>query len=119
MAALFRGGNFRLHSGSQVGWLIDCNALTAEDWDTLAALMAARLPWFGTVEGVPRGGLAFAEALRPHARPGSGLLIADDVCTTGASLERQRNGRPALGVVLFARGSCPAWVIPVFRFWGA
>jgi len=68
---------------------------------------------FGAVEGVPSGGLRFAEALRQYQSAGP-LLIADDVLTTGASMELHRAGRDALGVVIFARGPCPAWVAPKF-----
>lgn len=147
---LFRSGEFVLHSGQPSGWKIDADALTDADLATLAAIAAERLPPFGSVEGVPNGGLRFAEALQPHAvckwcghcwaahcghaydirsappthcSQGCGckafgaidsLLIAEDVVTTGASIERHRAGRDALGVAIFARGACPDWVFPLF-----
>lgn len=152
--ALFQGGCFTLHSGQESDWIIDCNSLTDEDWQTLAH-MAYRLlqkTWarFGIVEGVPTGGLKFAEAMRPfascacghsraaheghtvvdgfpeetHCSRGCGckafrgeetILIVDDVLTTGKSMKEQRGKRiDAVGIVVFARGPCPAWIRPLF-----
>ena len=110
---MFKWGKFVLHSGSQSNFLIDCQSLTEEDWDGLARLVASGVS-FGSVEGVPIGGLAFARALEPLATSGP-LLIVDDVLTTGASMEAQRGDREAKGVVLFARGECPDWVVPIFQ----
>jgi orotate phosphoribosyltransferase len=116
MMNLFRAGRFVLHSGAVTNFLIDCNALTDEDLAALAAHVVARIPPFYAVEGVATGGLRFADALRPYVQAGGGLLIVDDVLTTGASMEEQRHGRDALGVVMFARGPCPPWVWPLFQF---
>jgi len=109
---LFKRGDFQLHSGDLSSWKIDCDALTDEDIETLAWMIADRF-MFGSVEGVPSGGLRLAEALARWARTGK-LLIVDDVLTTGASMEEQRAGREAIGVVIFARRACPDWVTPVF-----
>lgn len=54
-----------------------------------------------------------AVALKPYAT-GEGLLIVDDVLTTGRSMEKQRSKREAKGIVLFARGPCPLWVEAVW-----
>lgn len=113
--SLFQSGAFTLHSGEAAHWKIDCDALTDADWATLAEMAVSVLPAFGAVEGVPRGGLRFAQALHRYVTTGP-LLIAEDVVTTGASLEQQRAGREAVGVAVFARGSCPAWVRPLFTF---
>ena len=116
MSHVFLIGNFTLHSGSRSCFKVDCDALTMEDWSALAYLVAARIR-FNTVEGVPRGGLAFADALRKYAtnKEADGLLIADDVLTTGASMENQRRERKAQGVVAFARGQCPRWVSAIWQ----
>jgi orotate phosphoribosyltransferase len=114
---LFRSGDFTLHSGEHSPFKIDCDGLTGEDWEALAALAAALLPPFSAVYGVPRGGVRFAAALQKHATPGAWpLLIVDDVLTTGASMEEAQAGagRPAVGCVVFARGRCPRWVVPLF-----
>lgn len=110
--ALFQRGAFTLHSGEQSGFKIECDSLTVEDWQTLAYMGADLIPPFGSVEGVPRGGILFAEFMREYQTEGP-LLIVDDVCTTGASMEAQRAGRPALGLVAFSRGFVPDWVTPI------
>ncbi len=108
---LFKVGEFTLRSGAKSKFKIECDALTPEDWEGLALMAVEHLPPFGLVEGVPRGGLPFADALRPYATPGcETLLIVDDVGTTGGSMERHRNGRKAIGLVAFKRGPLPPWV---------
>lgn len=111
---LFRLGDFLLSSGRRSCLKIDCDALTRDDWNALALIAASILPPFSSVEGVPTGGLAFADALRVHYRHGGVLLLADDVLTSGCSMIRQRGDREAIGVVAFARGPCPSWVTPLF-----
>lgn len=108
---LFQRGDFTLASGQRSAWKIECDALTPEDWEGLAAMAVENLPAFGSVEGVPRGGLPFADALRAYATEGP-LLIADDVFTTGGSIEKHRAGRDAIGIVAFARNPIPAgsWI---------
>lgn len=113
MADLFRCGHFTLASGAASGFKIDCDALTDEDIECLAALIAERVPAFASVEGVPTGGLRLASALQQYAG-GGGLLIVDDVWTTGASMRRQRGGRDAQGAVIFARAATDPWVTPLF-----
>lgn len=120
---LFQRGRFELHSGEVSFFKIDCDALSDEDINTLAMMLAQRLPPFGTVEGVPTGGKRIADALRVYARPGpqrrgsfgaKELLIVDDVWTTGGSMEAYRAGRDALGAVIFARRQPADWVTPLF-----
>jgi hypothetical protein len=110
---LFKAVSFTSHAGIPLAWKIECDALTSEDWAGLACIASELLPPFGIVEGVPRGGIPFADALRPYVTQGP-LLIVDDVCTTGLSMTVARNGRPAIGVVAFARGDCPDWVTALF-----
>lgn len=113
-SSLFNRGRFSLHSGGESDFLIDCSALTATDLQALASRAAQMLPPFGRVEGIPTGGLQFADYLKQHIDPNADqLLIADDVLTTGASMEEYRAGRSAIGVVIFARGIPPVWVVPL------
>jgi hypothetical protein len=115
---------FISHGGLPLNWKIDCDSLTPDDWRALAAIVGPRLD-FGKVHGIPRGGLAFAEALKPYARSFGTLLIVDDVLTTAGSMENARRsftydgitGFVAIrGVVLFSRTpACPEWITPVFR----
>jgi len=115
---LFRVGNFAAHSGVTLPWKVECDALTDEDWECAAVMAADIIGPFAKVEGVPRGGLKFAAALRMHSvthHAGVPLVIVDDVLTTGNSMNRHRgNDLTAVGVVLFARGRCPDWVTPIW-----
>lgn len=110
------------HSGLLLSFKIICDRYSDEDWASLARIVAHKFIFSETI-GIPRGGLAFAEALRPWCSPGYPTLVVDDVMTTGRSMERARARHPgALGVVLFARCACPAWVFPMFQmpdFWQA
>jgi hypothetical protein len=112
---LFQLGDFTLRSGIDSRWRIECDALTPDDWAALARIASEILEPFGVVEGVPRGGIPFADALRKYATPDCPtLLIAEDVVTSGGSMERHKGARAAIGVTVFARGPCPRWVTPVF-----
>lgn len=127
---LFMTGDFTLNSGAKSPWKIECDALTKEDWEGLAAMARQFLPKFSAVVGVPRGGIPFADALRQYATgdPAHPVLIAEDVCTTGGSIRRFRKVleedpqtvRPSwgyIGVCVFARmpEHLPYWVTALFR----
>lgn len=113
--SLFQLGPFTLPSGRVSHFKIECDDLTPEDWASLARLAVEVLPPFGAVEGVPRGGIPFAEALEPYVTLGP-LLIADDVWVSGLSMERHRADRELVrGVVAFTRGPVAAWVTSLFQ----
>ena len=140
---LFKSGTFKLHSGEQSNYIIDCKVFSDQDWYTLAQISVDKLPPFGIVEGVPTGGLKFAEKLRNHAtcetcghsyyphsghtitqascydcklfKPINKLLIADDVFTTGQSMVEQLGNRDGIGIVVFARRKPPSWITPIFQ----
>lgn len=126
---LFQSGDFTLSSGKKSAWKLECDSLTDADIVTLAAMIRQLVGPFGSVEGVPRGGLRLAHALCEFAKPtASGShLIVDDVLTTGASMERALDRRkggslgvtlggvPYVGAVVFARGPCPSWVKALFQ----
>lgn len=85
-ASLFQLGNFVLHSGQESIFKIECDNLTDEDIETFAKL-AGHIS-FKSVEGIPRGGIRFAEALKKYLDPESEVhLIVDDVVSTGASMD--------------------------------
>lgn len=133
-ASLFNSGAFKLHSGKETDFKIDCDALSDQEIEVLAHVAAPLLPRFGEVHGVPRGGLRIADALVSYGDLGSptNILIVDDVLTTGNSFwdhreylqdkwERRWDGTPMpdpnfIGLVLFARGPCPDWVRPLFTY---
>lgn len=111
---LFVDGEFVAHSGDTLSYKIECDALS----DASIACLAkdyARHHQFGAIHGIPRGGLRLAAALEPYITEGP-VVIADDVLTTGGSMEQARIGKPetTIGVVIFARGLCPSWVTPLW-----
>ncbi len=109
-AAVFQRGDFLLAGGSRSSWKIECDALTSEDWATLAMMAVEQGLTFSGALGVPRGGLLFAEALRPYVSDGP-VLIVDDVLTTGGSILRLMAEHPgSIGLVAFARGPLPGGV---------
>ena len=60
---LFQRKFFISHAGLPLNWKIECDALTAEDWKGLARMiMDHETRSFGSVEGIPRGGLPLAVA---------------------------------------------------------
>jgi orotate phosphoribosyltransferase len=109
---LFQSGDFFLTSGGRSSFKIECNALTPDDWDTLARMIADRAPRYIEVVGVPRGGEKLAKALERLPIAGAyhstcERLVVDDVWTTGASiLKLMRTGD--FGFVVFARSPIPA-----------
>lgn len=121
--SLFECGTFVSHSGIRLPFEIDCDALTSEDIECIAEIIASKID-FGVVEGISRGGDRLAMALEQYtdwAAPFN-VLIVDDVLTTGKSMEKRKAGQPpqvhpddVIGYVIFARGTLPSWVSSVFR----
>lgn len=119
--SLFNLKDVTLHSGSKSDWIIDCDALTDEDLAALARLGSRMVPPFAMVEGIPRGGLRFAEAMKQYINPAHSdrILICDDVLTTGNSFKDhakvlRSQGVPHAridGLAIFQRGTWrPDWV---------
>ena len=122
--SLFQLNPFTSHSGLTLPFKIECDALTEDDWEALAAVAVPMLPPFTHVFGVPLGGMKFESALAKHVaqepQPHR-VLVCDDVLTTGASMEKARAQYPAahvIGLVAFARGDWPSWVTPIFALRG-
>lgn len=117
---LFQRGMFQLHSGGVSSWKVECDTLNRNDWDTLAAIIAEKYRdyGFGTVIGVPRGGLKLAASLLPYCTKSSNILVVDDVLTTGASMLEIMQVYPgSIGVVVFARGVCPPGIRAMWQLW--
>lgn len=115
--SLFIKENIILHSGEQSDFKIECDALTDEDLECLAYLVSKRFDFF-RVKGVPTGGERFAQKLEMYESDESeNILLVDDVLTTGNSMEdcKKQSLGEIKGVVIFARGKCPAWVTPIFQ----
>jgi orotate phosphoribosyltransferase len=113
---LFQQGKWTLHAGGVSLIKVECDALTNEDIETLAWLIAHNVV-FSDVYGVPHGGKRLEAALRQYIMPEGVRLIVDDVLTTGTSMEEAKRllqWDDAVGVVVFARGKCPQWISPIF-----
>jgi len=110
---LFQIGDFTLHSGEKSNWKVECDVLTKEDWECLAAMIAERCQ-FKDVIGIPEGGLNLRDYLSLSCTKDDSLptLIVDDVLTTGNSMEEARSHikGEVIGHVVFARGKCPEWI---------
>ena len=121
MTNLFQYKKFKLHSGGVSHFKIECDAITEDDYKTLAKIVSKKFK-FKNVHGVPRGGMPFEKALKEYASDdNNNLLIADDVLTTGGSMEeaklkfQNQNYDQIFGIVVFARGDSPAWIQSVFK----
>lgn len=112
--------NFTMHSGEEAFFKIECDALTDEEIETFALLISKKIE-FGSVYGIPRGGVRIQNALLKYKTPSSLThLIVDDVLTRGTSMEDTRSLCSHVdikGCVLFARKQPPEWVEAVFRLW--
>ena len=123
MTNLFERKKFISNAGIPMDFKIDCDALTDEDIETLALIISQRHS-FSHVYSVPTGGDRLAAALQQYCNTTGGVLIVDDVLTTGGSMERKYEEVAKLhpnddidGVVIFARGLCPIWVEAIFEMW--
>ena len=121
---LFQSVNFKSHSGLNLTWKIEMDALSEQDWFTIKKMIMEITPPFREAVGIPRGGVKLGDLLNEHAtgKEGDPICIVDDVLTTGGSMEYfltqyQRNRRPftAIGWVVFARTECPPWVKALFQ----
>ncbi len=120
---LFNWGEFKSHSELILPFKIDCDALSREDIECIARIIASQTS-FGIVEGIPEGGCRLAAALEQHITPDApfNVLLVDDVLTTGTSMEQRKAEMPpqthpddVVGWVIFARTEPPKWVNAVFQ----
>lgn len=107
--SFFQLGNFKLASGLKSKFKIECDKLDDGDWECLAYLASRFISPFGSVIGVPRGGLPFARAMEKYVTTGPRLIV-DDVFTTGGSLRKFMKPGDYRACVAFARARPPAWV---------
>ena len=120
---LFQSVNFRSHSGLDLTWKIEMDALTAPEWYTLSQMILDLSTPFREVIGIPRGGVHLGQLLNQHGTGKSTdpILIVDDVLTTGGSMEEYkrsrafRNPTKYIGWVVFARGYPPSWCKALFQ----
>lgn len=105
---LFKLGYFISHSGLDLKWKVECDALTDQDIQALAWIIIERFS-FKKVVGIPTGGTRLAKALEPYTDPNAWCtLVVDDVITTGASMEEERlKHQASIGVAIFNRSQDP------------
>ena len=124
---LFQSQNFKSHSGLDLNWKIECDALSDPEWFTISKMIMERTPPFREAVGIPRGGVKLGDLLNEHATGNEKdpICIVDDVLTTGNSMDYflnqyQRNRTPfmAIGWVVFARVQTPIWVRALFQMSG-
>ena len=120
---LFKRGKFTSHSGVELDFKIECDALTDEDIECVAEYIASKMNCRFMVQGIPRGGCRLADALKQYEdlQAPFQILIVDDVCTTCTSMEKAKAAQPpqvhpsdVVGWVIFARTTPPDWVHAMF-----
>ena len=121
---LFQSIDFTSHSGLDLSWKIEMDALSDPEWFTIKKMIMELTPPFKEAVGIPQGGTKLGDLLNEHGtgKEKDPICIVDDVLTTGESMEYfltqyQRNRRPftTIGWVVFARGQCPGWVTSLFQ----
>lgn len=133
MGGLFQLGRFKFSSGIESPFKLECDELSLEECEALAFMGAHQVCRFGKIVPVPKGksgspidnAKRLADALERYIKPDSGVvLIVDDVCTSGGSMEacrkeyrNERHNWPCvIGWVAFAYGpmtvETAAWVTP-------
>ena len=121
---LFQSIDFKSHSGLDLSWRIEMDALSDPEWFTIKKMIMELTPPFKEAVGIPQGGTKLGDLLNEHGtgKEEDPICIVDDVLTTGESMEYfltqyQRNRRPftVIGWVVFARGQCPGWVTSLFQ----
>ena len=87
---LFQLKEFTSHAGDTLSWKIECDALSQYEWGCIAEMIMdyEKRP-FRAVIGIPRGGnmLSFKLAKYCTGEARHGILIVDDVYTTGLSFK--------------------------------
>ena len=87
---LFVEEDFIGHSGGQLHWKIECDAITSPEWKCLARMiMEYEKRPFQAAIGIPRGGVELGRWLNEYStqNPDDPYLICDDVLTTGGSFD--------------------------------
>ena len=123
MSNLFKAESFVSHSGLDLNWKIECDALSDPEWFTISQMIMEVSPPFREAHGIPRGGVKLGNLLRQYGtkKKEDPICIVDDVLTTGGSMDeflqkrRWRNPTDYIGWVVFARTKTPKWVTALFQ----
>ena len=119
---LFIEEDFIGHSGGQLHWKIEMDALEDAEWKCIARMIKEyqQVPFQAAI-GIPRGGLKLSGFLNDYSTQNSKdpYLIVDDVLTTGGSMEEFKKehfiNRRTIGWVVFSRNRPPDWVNVLFQ----
>ena len=121
MSNLFKAESFVSHSGLDLNWKIECDALSDPEWFTISQMIMEVSPPFREAHGIPRGGVKLGNLLRQYGtkKKEDPICIVDDVLTTGGSMvecaEKEFEGEVVIGWVVFSRGHMPNWINALFR----
>tara|TARA_B100000519_G_scaffold196260_1_gene202361 strand:+ start:2569 stop:2955 length:387 start_codon:yes stop_codon:yes gene_type:complete len=122
MTRLFQEQNFIGHSGDELHWKIECDALFPEEWRCIAKMITEyETRPFCSAIGIPRGGVRLGTYLNEYSTQNfdDPYLIVDDVLTTGGSMEEFRKehfkNKNVIGWVVFARTKPADWVTALFQ----
>ena len=110
---LFQKKTFTSHSGLELKWKIECDAISEAEWDCFATMiMDYQTEPFSRVIGIPRGGLPLQHALEQYVTKGDyPWLVVDDVYTTGTSFREFCTTKDTMWAnkwVVFARKPIPS-----------
>ena len=123
MIELFQKVDFKSHSGLDLTWKIEMDALSHGEWECIAQMIMELTSPFKEAIGIPRGGNILGKLMNKH---GTGkreypICIVDDVLTTAGSMNEfrtkrhWRNPSKYIGWVVFARSKPPDWVTALFQ----
>ena len=119
---LFIEEDFIGHSGGQLHWKIEMDALEDAEWKCIARMIKEyqQVPFQAAI-GIPRGGLKLSGFLNEYSTQNSKdpYLIVDDVLTTGGSMEEFKKehfkDKRTIGWVVFARKKPATWIKTLFQ----
>lgn len=123
---LFQNKTFIGASGKKLDWKVECDAIPQPgNWEWGAKRVSEQCR-FHTVYGIANGGLLFADACEQYKTtdPSAGILIVDDVWTTGHSIIKFYSELPATDSrvyiwVMFSRNpDIPWWVRALWSYTG-
>ena len=123
MDKLFQSVDFKSHSGLELKWKIECDAISDPEWFTISQMIMEISVPFKEAIGIPRGGTKLGNLLNQYGtrKKEDPILLVDDVLTTGESMKEFKTKRtwrnPAnyIGWVVFARTKTPKWVTALFQ----
>ena len=123
MDKLFQSVDFKSHSGLELKWKIECDAISDPEWFTISQMIMEISVPFKEAIGIPRGGTKLGNLLNQYGtrKKEDPILLVDDVLTTGESMKEfktkrtWRNPADYIGWVVFARTKTPKWVTALFQ----